>query len=206
MKIYDVSRPIKVDMAVYKDRDFKRPSWRIDARYKDTGVNESSLLMNLHTGTHVAAPFHMVDETRTIDEIDIDLYMGRCRLIDLSDIEEFIHKSDLEPYDIHEGERIIIRTRNSYSDVFDPNFVYIEEDAAQYLRDIGIKTLGIDAMSIERGKKDHPTHSIILGAGIGVIEDMRLKDVPVGEYELRALPLRLVGAEASPVRAVLVEL
>ena len=206
MKIYDVSRPIQVDMAVYKNKDFKKPSWRIDTRYEDTTVNESSLCMNLHTGTHVDAPFHMIDGGTTMEDIDLDLYMGRARLIDISGVEEFIHKKELEPHDIQPEERIIIRTRNSYSDEFDPNFVYIEEDAAAYLRDIGIKTLGIDAMSIERGKKDHPTHSIILGAGIGVIEDMRLKDVPIGEYELRALPLRLVGAEASPVRAILIKI
>lgn len=204
MKIYDVSRVIRPDMAVYKNRDFKKPVWRTDSVYKDTLVNESSLTINLHSGTHVDAPFHMLDGGKTIDEIDVDLYFGEARVLDLTHVEEFIHKEDLTGFNIQAGERIILHTRNSHRDDFDEHFVYIEEDAAVYLRDIGVKTIGIDAMSIERGKKEHPTHSIILGAGIGVIEDMRLAEVPEGVYELMALPLRLAGAEASPVRALLI--
>ncbi len=192
-------------MAVYKNRDFKKPVWRTDSTYADTLVNESTLTTNLHTGTHVDAPYHMLTDGRTIDQTDLDLYFGEARVLDLTGVEEMIRRSDLEPFAIQPGERIILHTRNSHRNDFDEHFVYIEEDAAAYLRDIGIKTVGIDAMSIERGKKEHPTHSIILGAGIGVIEDLRLADVPEGRYELMALPLRLQGAEASPVRAILIE-
>ncbi|MBF1051908.1 MAG: cyclase family protein, partial [Peptostreptococcaceae bacterium] len=106
---------------------------------------------------------------------------------------------------INQDEIIIFKTKNSYDIKYNPKFVYIEEDAANYLVEKKIKTIGIDAMSIERDKKDHPAHKIILGAGIGVIEDMMLKDVSQGEYFLSALPLNIKNADASPIRAVLID-
>lgn len=74
-----------------------------------------------------------------------------------------------------------------------------------YLSEKGIKTVGIDAMSIERDKKEHPSHKIILGTNIGVIEDLYLKNIGQGQYFLSALPLNIRGSEASPIRAVLIE-
>lgn len=201
--IYDVSRPVVTGMAVYKNKEMKQPHRRIDAVMEVNNIEESTLTINLHTGTHVDAPAHMIPGGKHIDEIDVSLYFGRAKLFDLNAVETYITLKDIEAFDIEEGDIVLFKTRNSLRDDFDPEFVYIEVDAAQHLVDKKIKTVGIDAMSIERGKPDHPTHSIILGAGLGVIEDLRLKDVPAGEYELMALPLRLQGYEGSPVRAIL---
>ncbi len=204
MKIYDVSRPINEDMTVYKNRDNKRIKRNVEYTYAERMVNESSLCMNLHTGTHVDAPFHMIEDGITMEEVDPSLYFGKTKLFDLTHLEEFITKDDIKDFDISAGDIVVFKTRNSYSEVYEAKFVYLEVDAAEWLVERGIKTVGIDAMSLERDKPEHPTHSIILGAGIGVVEDLRLAEVPAGEYELIALPLLLDGFEASPVRAILI--
>lgn len=201
--IYDISRPVSSDMAVYKDRDSKRIKHTWVARMPEQNINESDLASNLHTGTHMDAPLHMVDGGASVDQIDPDLYWGPCRVFDLSKLDRPIEAEDLKPYKIASGERILLKTRNSFEEHFNPEFIYIEVSAAKLLADAGVKMIGIDAMSVERGKTDHPTHSILLEAGLGVLEDIRLAEVPEGSYELTAVPLRLVGLEASPVRALL---
>lgn len=205
MKVYDVSRSISEAMTVYKDRDSKRISRRIEAIFAERMVNESSLCMNMHTGTHVDAPFHMLADGITMDAVDPALYFGPAKLFDLTNKAEIITAEDISKLDIQAGDIVIFKTRNSYSEKYDPKFVYIEVDAAEALVALGIKTVGIDAMSLERDKAEHPTHSLILGAGIGVIEDLRLAEVPAGRYFLMAVPLKLDGFEASPVRALLVD-
>lgn len=201
--IYDISRPVSADMAVYKNRDSKRIKHTWVARMPEQNINESDLASNLHTGTHMDAPLHMVDGGASVDQIDPDLYWGPCRVFDLSKLDRPVEADDLKPYKIQSGERILLKTRNSFEEHFNPEFIYIEVSAAKLLVDIGVKMIGIDAMSVERGKADHPTHSILLEAGLGVLEDIRLAEVPEGSYELTAVPLRLVGLEASPVRALL---
>ena len=206
MKIYDISRTISETMTVYKNRDNKRIRRKLEYVYAEKMVNESSLCMNLHSGTHVDAPYHMLDDGITMDEVNPVLYFGKAKLFDLTQVVETITALDLEGLDIQAEDIVLFKTRNSFTEDYDPKFVYLEVDAAQFLVDAAVKTVGIDAMSLERDKPEHPTHSIILGAGLGVIEDLRLAEVPAGQYQLMAIPLKLEGFEASPVRAILTEL
>lgn len=206
MKYYDISRAIGPNMAVYKDRDAKRPQQRIEASFEDRGFFESSLCCNLHTGTHIDAPAHMIKGGKTIDELDLSHFMGVAKVFDLSHVDNAIYRKDIEHLDIQRGDIVIFKTRNSLVEHFDPEFVYLEEDAALLLAELGVKTIGIDAMSIERGKVHHPTHDIVLGHDIAIIEDLRLKEIAPGSYHFTALPLKLVGYEASFTRAVLCEL
>lgn len=205
MKIYDVTRLINEDMTVYKDRDSKKIKRIIVANYETSHYFESRMDMDMHCGTHIDAPLHMVENGNTIEKYDVSKFIGDCKLFDLTFVEEKIYKNDIENLDIQKDDIIIFKTKNSFDTGYNPKFVYIEEDAATYLVEKEIKTVGIDAMSIERDKAGHPTHKIILGAGVGVIEDMALKDVDAGSYFLSALPLNIKGSEASPVRAVLIE-
>lgn len=208
MKIHDITRLVHEDMAVYKNLPIKHMKREILADYERSDYYETNMTFNSHTGTHIDAPLHMVEGGETIEQLSPELYIGKARLIDLTDVEEKIHKKDLERFPIEKGDILLIRTRNWKSqeaEVYNPSFVYLEEDGAEYLREKGIKTLGIDAMSVERGKAGHPTHKILLGNGIGIIEDLFLKDIPEGEYFFTALPLKIKGAEASMTRAVLIE-
>jgi len=205
MKIHDVTRMISEDMTVYKDRESKKIKRTVVADYEKADYYESRMDMDMHCGTHIDAPLHMIKGGDTIEKYDLSKFIGDCKVFDLTDVDEAIRKKDIENLDIQKDDIVIFKTKNSFDQGYNPKFVYIEEDAAMYLSEKGIKTVGIDAMSIERDKKEHPSHKIILGANIGVIEDLYLKNVGQGQYFLSALPLNIRGSEASPIRAVLIE-
>lgn len=205
MRIHDVTRLISEDMTVYKDRESKKIKRTVVADYEMADYYESRMDMDMHCGTHIDAPLHMIKGGDTIEKYDLSKFIGDCKLFDLTDVDEAIRKKDIENLDIQKDDIVIFKTKNSFDEGYNPKFVYIEEDAALYLSEKGIKTVGIDAMSIERDKKEHPSHKIILGANIGVIEDLYLKNVGQGQYFLSALPLNIRDSEASPIRAVLIE-
>lgn len=205
MRIHDVTRLISEDMTVYKDRESKKIKRTVVADYEKADYYESRMDMDMHCGTHIDAPLHMIKGGDTIEKYDLSKFIGDCKVFDLTDVDEAIRKKDIENLDIQKDDIVIFKTKNSFDQGYNPKFVYIEEDAALYLSEKGIKTVGIDAMSIERDKKEHPSHKIILGANIGVIEDLYLKNVGQGQYFLSALPLNIRGSEASPIRAVLIE-
>ena len=205
MRIHDVTRLISEDMTVYKDRESKKIKRTVVADYEKADYYESRMDMDMHCGTHIDAPLHMIKGGDTIEKYDLSKFIGDCKVFDLTDVDEAIRKKDIENLDIQKDDIVIFKTKNSFDQGYNPKFVYIEEDAAMYLSEKGIKTVGIDAMSIERDKKEHPSHKIILGANIGVIEDLYLKNVGQGQYFLSALPLNIRGSEASPIRAVLIE-
>ncbi len=205
MRIHDVTRLISEDMTVYKDRESKKIKRTIVADYEKADYYESRMDMDMHCGTHIDAPLHMIKGGDTIEKYDLSKFIGDCKLFDMTAVDEAIRKKDIENLDIQKDDIVIFKTKNSFDQGYNPKFVYIEEDAALYLSEKGIKTVGIDAMSIERDKKEHPSHKIILGANIGVIEDLYLKNVGQGQYFLSALPLNIRGSEASPIRAVLIE-
>lgn len=203
MRVIDISKTIHEDMVVYKNKESKKIKRTVVAFHERDDYHESRLDMDMHCGSHTDAPLHMIDKGETIENILIDKYIGRCKLFDLTKVEAFITKKDIDGLAISKGDRVLFKTKNSYDKEYNPKFVYLEEDAALYLADREISLLGMDAMSIERDKAQHPTHKIILGAGIAVLEDLQLAEVTEGEYFLSALPLKIKEAEASPVRAVL---
>jgi arylformamidase len=197
---------IKHDMAVYKNKEEKRPMLEIVKDYSIGESFESKISMEMHTGTHVDAPLHMIEGGSTIENIDLNKVITPCRVIDFTNIENEIRKEDLISKNIKQGEFILLKTRNSYSEEFDFNFVYLEKSGAEYLREKDIKGVGIDALGIERSQPAHETHRALLGSGIAVVEGLRLKDIYEGEYILFAVPLKIKGAEGAPARAVLVQL
>ena len=174
MRIHDVTRLISEDMTVYKDRESKKIKRTVVADYEKADYYESRMDMDMHCGTHIDAPLHMLKGGDTIEKYDLSKFIGDCKVFDLTDVDEAIRKKDIENLDIQKDDIVIFKTKNSSDQGYNPKFVYIEEDAALYLSEKGIKTVGIDAMSIERDKKEHPSHKIILGANIGVIEDLYL--------------------------------
>jgi len=206
MRLYDISKTISEDMVVYKNKESKKIRRNVVANHAENGYHESRIDMDMHCGTHMDAPLHMLDGGATIESLELRRFLGDCKLYDLTHIEEKIFERDIAHLDIAAGDRVLLKTRNSFDTAYNPRFVYLEEEAAQYLVRKGIQCLGIDAMSVERDKPGHPTHKILLGAGIGVLEDLQLKDVPQGRYFLSALPLKIQGADASPIRAVLMDI
>lgn len=167
----------------------------------------SKMELGVHTGTHMDAPLHFIPNGRTIDEMPLDATVGRARVIQINDSKS-IRREELLPRAISAGERILFKTANSAqawsSDRFAEDFVFIAHDAARYLAECGILCVGVDYLSVGGFREDGPeTHHALLEAGIWIIEGLNLSAIEPGEYEMACLPLRLIGSEGAPARAIL---
>ena len=203
MKIIDISMEITPDMTVYKNIDAKRPKISLVSTHEKNGVQETAATLNMHTGTHIDAPLHMIDHGKAIAATELSRLITPCRVLDLTDVQSGITAEDLKKKPMNAGDFILLKTRNSFTEAFDFDFVYVEQSGAEYLAEKGIIGVGIDALGIERSQPGHETHRILLGNDIPIIEGLRLKDVSEGEYTLVALPIKLNAADASLMRAVL---
>ncbi len=205
MKIHDISTLIHEDMIVYKNKEDKKPKITVVSDY-DSGTHyESRAYLDMHVGTHMDAPLHMIKEGDTIDNQDLYKCVTKCKLFDLTHVKEEIVMDDIKDLSINEGDFIIFKTRNSFSEEFDFKFVFISTDVAKFLSEKKIKGVGIDALSVERDNPLHETHDYLLSSGIAVVEGLYLKDVKEGEYFLVVLPLKIKGGEGAPARAILIE-
>jgi arylformamidase len=139
----------------------------------------------------------------------LDAAVGPARVIEIKD-PQTIKVAELKKHNIKKGERILVKTRNSplvyESETFVEDYVYLENDAADYLAGVGIALFGLDCITIgdfrSRENIDH-THRALLGAGIYILEDCALGHVPPGDYELLCLPLLMYKGDAGPCRAIL---
>jgi arylformamidase len=172
-------------------------------------VTLSSYLMTAHAGTHVDAPLHFVSKGASIDQVPLTTLMGRSRVIDCSPDAVAIDAAELNKHDWRGAKRLLFRTRNSRNSWmvdanFHQDFTYIAPDAAQLMADSGVELVGIDYLSAEKfGASEPRTHQILLGRNIPIIEGLDLRGVKTGEYDLTVLPLKVVGHEAAPARALL---
>jgi len=205
MKIYDISMDIYYDMPVYKGKTEKRPLFSADSDYRTGSVYETRVEINMHTGTHLDSPYHMLEDGEKLESISLDKVITRCTVLDLTDANDKISKADLERKNIKESDFILLKTKKSHEDILEGDFIYLDKSGAEYLRDKKIKGVGIDALGIERNQPDHPAHKILFKEGIVVLEGLRLSGIEEGEYFLFAAPIKLKNVEAAPVRAVLVK-
>lgn len=205
MIIYDISMTIEKSMGVYKNIEEKRPVIKFERKIPKDSINESSMYMNLHTGTHIDAPYHVDDKGVTIENIDLNKLITKCRVLDLTNIVDRITKEDLVDKNIGPGEFLLLKTRNSFTEEFEADFVFVEKSGAEYLAEKEIIGVAIDSFGIERTQPDHETHKILFNNGITIIEGVRLKEIEESEYLLCALPLKIKGADGAPARIVLIK-
>jgi len=206
MKIYDISMEIYHEMPVYGGRISKRPVFKVERDFSTGPVYETKLEMNLHTGTHLDRPLHMLPGGSTIETLELDRVVTGCRVLDFKDVEDKITEQHLRKKNISKGDFILLKTKNSYLDILENNFIYLDKTGAEYLRNLGIKGVGIDSLGIERSQPEHETHKTLLGADVVILEGLRLREIEEGEYLLAAAPVKIPGAEAAPVRAFLIEM
>lgn len=199
MKIIDVTRPLKKDMLVYPGDVIPSFSQADYGRYLI-----SDLTMSSHTGTHIDAPTHYLKSGDTIDTIPLRNLIGRCRVIDMSGAGNIITAGNLEGR-LEGVQRLLLKTRFSARDTFTEEYPSLGEDAACAITDNGIECVGIDSPSIESFNCDGSVHRQLLGNGCIIIELLDLSDVPEGDYEMVALPLRLEGLDGSPARVILMK-
>jgi Predicted metal-dependent hydrolase len=198
----DVTMTIFPEMMVYKNKDEKKPKVTVRATHEVNGHYESSIYMDLHTGTHIDMPLHMLPDGHSSDEFDLESVNGTCIVVDFSLEESHEVGADfLKKYEIQKGDIVIIKTKNSYDHMFNPEYDYLDASGATYLENCSVKAVGIDALGIERSVPNHPTHSILLGNGIYIIEGLALKDIKEGRYDFICIPLKIAGVEGLPSRA-----
>lgn len=205
IQIFDISMPISYSMPVYKGRESKRPIISIDGDFSTSSVFETRLELNLHTGTHLDTPKHMIPDGYTMEDLDLSKVVTECKVFNLTGAKDKITDTDLMSLDIKEGDFILLKTRNSFEDILETDFIYVDKDGADYLTKLKIKGVGIDSLGIERSQPNHETHISLFNSDIMILEGLILKDIEEGEYLLHAAPLYIPGAEAAPVRAYLIK-
>ncbi|MDF2963841.1 MAG: cyclase family protein [Paenibacillus sp.] len=202
-KLYDISMTVSTEIQVWDDKDEKRPVFENTSNHITGDTHGTRISMDVHTGTHLDAPLHMLKDGATIESIPLQDLIGTARVLDLTHVTDGITRSDLEPFAIQPGEWILLKTINSNSESWSFQFIYLKEDGAQYLAELGIKGVGTDGLGIERSQRDFPTHRTLMRQNVLILEGLRLKDVPSGSYFFVLAPIKLTGIEAAPARAFL---
>lgn len=209
-EVFDVTLPLSPGMAV----------WPGDAATELTSssriasgapCNVSRLACSTHAGTHVDAPWHFVETGKRLDEVPPERWIGPCLVVNICPETAWITAEDLERAGIDQGvDRVILRTKQDAApdpSRFNPAYTALTVDAARWLLHRRIMLVGIDTPSIEPFDDiDHGVHHTLLGAGMLIIENLALAAVEPGPYLLICLPLRLIDADGSPARALLVRI
>jgi arylformamidase len=210
MKILDISLPITSDLPVWPGDPgvMIRQTKSLQA---GNPSNVSHLSLSVHSGTHLDAPSHFLENGATVDQLPLEVFMGPVYICFLPEVDR-ITSSELEkshiPRDI---KRLLFRTKNSELwakgvTEFTRDYVALTPDAAQWLVDKNFELIGLDYLSVQLFHDPDPrTHIILLSAGLIVVEGLNLAKVRSGEYKLICLPLNIPGVEGAPVRALLLE-
>ncbi|MFC1464415.1 MAG: cyclase family protein [Candidatus Brachytrichaceae bacterium NZ_4S206] len=226
--LYDITRTLAPRTAVFPGDTPVAIVPTLQMRAGDS-CNVTAITMSAHAGTHVDAPRHYSDAGAGIDAVSLDVLIGPARVITL-DVPEAITIADLEralqlahsasdahhttrdtrllnsQFSIFNFTRLLIHTRASDvpDDVWDDTFAYFDPQAADWLGGHGVRLIGTDAPSVDpAASKDLPAHNTFLRHGVIIVENLRLCNVPDGEYELIALPLKIADNDAAPARVVL---
>lgn len=208
-KIFDISLPIDEHLLVWPgDPPIEiEPASRIA---RGDAANVSRLHLGSHTGTHIDPPFHFIEGASTIEELPMDALLGEAFVADLSSAPLRIGAADLDALKLDEDvTRLLLKTKNSERWAtmpmeFPDDFTSLAADGAEWIVERGIRLVGIDFLGIEaRGAEGHPTHKTLLQKGVVIVEGLDLSRVDPGIYKLVCLPLRIVGGDGAPARAIL---
>ena len=206
-KLWDISPPVDALSPVFPGDTPYTQQWA--ATLSDTcPVNVSAITLSPHVGAHADAPLHYDPQGAAVGSLDLTPFLGRCRVIHALDAYPLITLAHLQHALANLPARVLVRTYRQFPVAhFDTRLTGFAPDAVQHLADLGVQLIGTDSASIDPAdSKALPSHQVIRQRGLRVLENLLLDDVPEGDYELIALPLKLVTADASPVRAVLREL
>lgn len=210
MRIYDITVPISNGVPIY-DGDSEARVESFAALERGDSANVSKMCFGVHTATHVDAPNHFIEGTRTVDELDLEKLMGPCRVIEVPDEVMLIEPENIGELD--GVERVLFKTRNSAfwstpEAGFRTDFTAISQATADKLVETGIKLVGIDYLSIEAfGSTGHPVHLALLEREVVILEGVDLREVPSGDYDIICMPLKYIGGtgDGSPARTVLIQ-
>jgi len=206
MRIYDVSVALRQGLASWPGDAAFQHVWTCKKSQGAT-VNVSEMRLSVHTGTHVDAPFHFSDEGATAADLSLEPFFGPAIVIDVRG-RPLIRIGDLDGHDLSRAPRVLLRT-SAWPDKthFPDSIPTLGSEVPSWLGDKGVMLFGIDVPSVDAiDSKDLPIHHGLSAAGICILESLDLDAVPEGIYELVALPLKIVGSDGAPVRAILREI
>jgi arylformamidase len=205
--IYDISVPILPTMRVWpSDPPVRLTPASYPSRDGTHTVRITQIEMGSHTGTHIDAPWHMIESGRRLNEIPLETLVGPAEVLEITG-RPSIRRADLERFNLKGIQRVLFKTDNSdhWNDgSFYEQFVYLEPDAANLLVKQGIKLVGIDYLSIDPFKSEsHPSHFALLRRNVVIIEGLNLNGIQPGKYHMTALPLNLQDVDGGPTRVIL---
>jgi arylformamidase len=206
-RIWDISPPVHEGAPVFPGDTPYRQRWAATIA-PGCPVNVSEITLSPHVGAHADAPLHYDPEGATIGAVDLSPYLGRCRVIHAIARGPLVEWAHIALAVEGVPPRVLVRTyERAPVDRWDGALAAYAPATVERLAALGVKLIGIDTASIDPAdSKALDSHQVIRRLGLRVLENLVLDEVPEGDYELIALPLKLVTADASPVRAVLREL
>lgn len=201
--IYDISPPVSSLTPVWTGEPSLRQEFIAEIKKGDS-VSVSILHSPVHIGAHADAPLHILADADSIDKVDLDSYIGKCQVIEIEcKANEIITPNHLTQPIL--AERILLKTLSFYgSGHWVDDFAVLSPELVSYLHAKEVKLVGIDTPSVDAfSSKTLDSHKLLVANKIAILEGLDLTEIPPGIYELIALPLKLVGFDASPVRAIL---
>ena len=210
MTIYDISLTISSDLPTWPGDPWLELD-RFESMDKGSSYNATRMSSCVHIGTHVDAPRHFIKDGRTIEQLPLEILTGPCYVVQLPDGIEAITAEVLDRTEItSEMKRVLFGTSNSHhwakgQTKFQTEFVAITEDGAEWLVGRGVQLVGVDYLSVAPYAESIPTHTVLLQAGVIVVEGLNLSNVMRGFYELYCLPLKIAGSDGAPARAILIQ-
>jgi arylformamidase len=208
MRMYDISVGVSPEIPVWPG-DPPVVLERLKSIENGDEANVSHIQSSVHVGTHIDAPIHFVEGGATVDAIPLKSLLGRAYVVDLRKAD-VLDAATLEAARIPpRTRRLLFKTRNSElwtsgERSFQRDFVAVDASGAEWLVKKGVKLVGVDYLSVAPFNDGVPTHRILLEAGVVVVEGLDLARVSKGRYTLYCLPVKLMGSDGAPARAVLV--
>lgn len=205
-KLYDITRTLTPATAVWPGDQPFRPTWtgRIEA---GSSVNIGAITLSTHAGTHADAPLHFEPEGASIDTVPLTHFIGEAVVVAVEDTK-IITTEHIRTVDLAVTKRLLFKTRSSAvpDDRWAPDFTWFDPALIDHLGGHGVLLIGTDAPSVDPvDSTTLPAHHALARHGIVNLENLMLRDVPPGRYRLVALPMKLHGLDAAPVRAVLMD-
>ena len=210
-RIYDITVSIRPSMPTFPG-DPRVNITRVFEISKGNPANVSLIGFGSHTGTHVDPPYHFIEDGIKIDELPLEVLIGEAFVYEV-ETDEVITVDHLEALDIPSStQRLLLKTNNSNlwqesPTEFRRDYISLEEGAARWIVERGIKLVGVDYLSVGGLKGDGAqVHRTLLSAGVIVVEGLNLAEVEPGRYQLICLPMKIEGGDGAPARVILVEI
>ncbi len=206
-RIWDISQTLRPGLPVWPgDTAFAhRRRWSMN---EGSPVNVGAFETTVHAGAHADAPLHYQAQGASAGEVSLQAYIGPCVVVDARGCKAAITREFVQEALPAPPERVLFRTYGRFPhDAWTRDFTAVDAGAIAWLAERGVRLIGVDSPSLDpQDSKTMDAHLAVLAADMRVLEGLVLDDPPPGDYELIALPLKLAGLDASPVRAILREL